>query len=294
MVDFFELEQLVAFSEAGTLSQAAARLHLSQPSLTRTIQRLESEFHVPLVDRERNRVALNSNGEIAVRYARRMLESRDEMLTQVREYDRANHTIVIESCAPAPLWLLLPELASAYPDMTVSSALVEHIDAPARLKNGEIQLAIDSHAADAGNGLLSIPFMREQLYLVVPRKHMLAQRGNIRFADFNGLDLLLRPDIGFWADVCRTMLPASRLLFQAGADEFDALAKSTDLPYFCTNISVTSVTAIPENRVAIPVTDPEATAIFHCICRDADKDRYAVFLSRVAKLGRDAGLLPQI
>lgn len=48
MLDLLELEQLAAFAEYGTLSKAAQELHISQPTLTRTMKRLEEEFGVPL------------------------------------------------------------------------------------------------------------------------------------------------------------------------------------------------------------------------------------------------------
>ena len=291
MVEFFELEQLVAFADHGTLSRAAERMHLSQPSLTRTIKRLETELRVPLVDRERNRVTLNANGEMAVRHARRILEARDGLVTQVREFDRANRTIVIASCAPAPLWDLAPMLSSLYPDTSIATTLTETEDFADDLRDGRIQLAIGAAPASDDDALLSIPFMNEHLHLVVPRTHMLARLNTIRFRDFNGLDLLLRPDIGFWARICRELLPASRLMFQTGADTFHALAEHTDLPYFATDVTLRSATRIPADRVAIPIADDEATAVFHLLCRRSDADRFASFLHRITDMGRSAGLI---
>ena len=54
MLDLLELEQLAAFAEYGTLSKAAQELHISQPTLTRTLKRLEEEFGVPLFVRGKN------------------------------------------------------------------------------------------------------------------------------------------------------------------------------------------------------------------------------------------------
>ena len=71
MIEMYQLEQLLAVAECGTLSGAAEKLHLSQPSLSRTMQRLETELQVPLFVRHKNRVELNSNGEMAVEYARK-------------------------------------------------------------------------------------------------------------------------------------------------------------------------------------------------------------------------------
>ena len=44
--ELYQLEQLLAFAECGTLSGAAERLHLSQPALSRSMQRLEAELPV--------------------------------------------------------------------------------------------------------------------------------------------------------------------------------------------------------------------------------------------------------
>ena len=51
MLDLSELEQLTAFEDCGTLSKAAEKLHISQPTITRTMQHLEETFGVPLFSR---------------------------------------------------------------------------------------------------------------------------------------------------------------------------------------------------------------------------------------------------
>ena len=66
MFEFYQLEQLVAVADCGTLSGAAERLHLSQPALSRSMQRLEAELQVPLFIRQKNRIFLNENGRMAV------------------------------------------------------------------------------------------------------------------------------------------------------------------------------------------------------------------------------------
>lgn len=49
MLNLLELEQLIAFADLGTLSKAAEELHISQPTLTRTMKNLEAAFGVPLL-----------------------------------------------------------------------------------------------------------------------------------------------------------------------------------------------------------------------------------------------------
>ena len=53
MIEIHLLEQLDAFAEYGTLSEAAEKLHTSQPALTRSMKKLESELGVTLFIRSK-------------------------------------------------------------------------------------------------------------------------------------------------------------------------------------------------------------------------------------------------
>ena len=123
MLNLLELEQLAAFAAEGTLSKAAEKLHISQPTITRTMQHLEEDFGVSLFRRTKNHIALNETGWKAVEYAERILKSAEEAVEGVRSFDRSLHTITVSSCAPAPLWELLPALTRTFPDMTISSSI---------------------------------------------------------------------------------------------------------------------------------------------------------------------------
>ena len=59
MVDLYELKQLTAFADLGTLHRVAEEFHLSTPSITRSMQHLEQYFGVPLFTRGKNRIELN-------------------------------------------------------------------------------------------------------------------------------------------------------------------------------------------------------------------------------------------
>ena len=103
MVELEQLRQLVAFAECGTLSRAAERLHISQPSLSRTMQALEEELGAPLFTRQKNRIALNETGRVAVEQARRVLLSAEELTRRVALADRSRQRIALGSCAPIPI-----------------------------------------------------------------------------------------------------------------------------------------------------------------------------------------------
>ena len=123
MLDLNELQQLVAFADLGTLSRVAEEGHISTPSITRSMKNVEEAFGVPLFVRGKNRIALNDTGRVAVEAARRLLAEAGQMVQQVQAFDQRRRTLVVRSCAPAPLWELLPELNAAYPGMTIASSI---------------------------------------------------------------------------------------------------------------------------------------------------------------------------
>ena len=79
MINLEQLKQLIIFSEYGTLSKTAEKLYTSQPSLTRSIQKLEKDLNTKLFDRKKNKISLNSNGKIVIKYAKKILKLLEKM-----------------------------------------------------------------------------------------------------------------------------------------------------------------------------------------------------------------------
>ena len=111
MLEICQLQQLLSVAEYGTLSAAAEAIHLSQPSLSRSMKKIEEDLRVTLFDRQKNKITLNENGKLAVECARKVLDQLQQMESQVRSFDRSRRTILVGSCAPAPLWTIIPALS---------------------------------------------------------------------------------------------------------------------------------------------------------------------------------------
>ena len=120
MFELSQLQQLIAVAEEGTLSAAAEKLHISQPALSRSMQKLEEHFDAPLFSRTKNRMTLNDTGVCAVQGARRVVEAAQSFDDSVHEKIRSLTRLVLASSAPAPLWQLMPEVSMDAPGMTLS------------------------------------------------------------------------------------------------------------------------------------------------------------------------------
>ena len=97
-----------------------------QHALSRSMQRLETALQVSLFDRQKNKIELNDNGRMAVEYAGRIVGEARDMAARIQAFDRSRGTILVGSCAPAPLWEISQVLADLYPDRTISSEMREN------------------------------------------------------------------------------------------------------------------------------------------------------------------------
>lgn len=69
-----QLKYVITIAEKGTISEAAKKLFISQPSLTNAVKELEKEMHVTIFDRTNKGVIVSKEGEIFLGYARQILE----------------------------------------------------------------------------------------------------------------------------------------------------------------------------------------------------------------------------
>lgn len=260
MVDLYELRQLVTFADLGTLSQVAEVFHISTPSVTRSMQHLEDEFAVPLFVRGKNRIELNETGKLAAQAARKLLQEAEQTVQQVRDFDQRQRTVIVKSCAPAPLWELLPKLNARHPNLVVSSAICQNDDVLSAWREGACDIAILPFPIDG-----AASFMTETLFVCVPPEHELARHTSLTFADINGFNFLLRTELGFWDTLCREKMPASRFLVQTDSSVFDELVRASSLPCFTTDYGQLQG-GYPE-RINIPLADAEAHVTFYLAVR---------------------------
>ena len=150
MIEIYLLEQLAAVAEHGTLLKAAQALYLSQPALSRSMKKLETQLGVSLFDRDNSRIALNKTGLHAVEYAKRILELDREMCEGVADFDRRQRTVSVGACAPFPLGELTPVIQERYIQMAVTTELADDERLLSGLRNRVYQLAILHESQDAG------------------------------------------------------------------------------------------------------------------------------------------------
>ena len=69
-----QLKYVVTVAETGTITEAAGKLYISQPSLTNAIHELEREMQIVIFNRTNKGISLSKEGDIFLGYARQVLE----------------------------------------------------------------------------------------------------------------------------------------------------------------------------------------------------------------------------
>ena len=104
MIELYLLEYLVKFHELGNLTKASEALFVSQPSLTRSMQKLESDLGIELFNHAKNKITFNEAGELLVKYAQNVLKAHDLMIEKMNDYKNSLSTISIGMVAPGPIF----------------------------------------------------------------------------------------------------------------------------------------------------------------------------------------------
>lgn len=280
MPDIHQLEQLIAVAKFRN-TRAAEELHISQPALSRSMQKLERELDVALFERQTNKILFTSTGELAVECAQKMLDQMESMIQRIQTYDRSLHTITIGSCAPAPLWDMVPLLSSLYADMTVSHEIKEQEKLLQGLKNNSYQLIITTFLPDTPD-TYSQKCGEEQLYFSLPPGHALASAKGLYFKDLDHETFLLFSEIGFWHQIHLQKMPSAHFLLQEEPFTFTELVRASALPSFSSDAALKRG-LLDENRVLIPILDDEAHVTYYCSCRMDRKKALGKFFSNLTQ-----------
>ncbi len=268
MIELVQLQHLIAVSEHGTISAAADVMHLSQPALTRSLQRLEKELGVTLFDRKRNRAVLNQVGELAVNRAKAVLASMEDLAMDLQVYAARLSTIAIGSCGPAPMWDLAAELGERYPEHTIASELADTETLISGLQKGRYRLILTDRFVELP-GVLCRRFTEERLCVALPLSHPLSGRASVRLAELGNERILCYRDMGIWQRIIANN-PSPRYLVQSDREILTELISASDLPCFSSNLTGSRI-PLPGSRVRVPLADEEASVTFFLCAREVDR-----------------------
>lgn len=196
-VDLLALRYFQAVARREHLSRAADDLRVAQPSLSRTIARLEAELGVPLFDRQGRRLRLNRFGtSFLARVDRALgeLEDARRELADLAGVERGRVAVASETLLTVAA--LVGAFRAQHPEVEIrlhQSAVATLTD---QLRTGEVDLGFVSQPVDDPS-FATLELVHEQVLLAVPRGHPLGQWDRVPVAALaNEPFITLRP--GHW------------------------------------------------------------------------------------------------
>lgn len=188
------IEQFVVVAELGSLSRAATRLHVAQPSLSRGLRQLETELGAPLFHRHGRGLTLTDAGHAFLQHGRAALHELEAGQAAVSDLAATPRGMVVIGLPAGVGKAAMVEVARRFnaklPRASLRIMEMFTGDVPEALATGRIDIGVFYESPTAST-VMTEPAMTEELYLVGAASAAATQEERLPFAALSGLPLIL-------------------------------------------------------------------------------------------------------
>lgn len=189
-----ELRYLLALAEEKHFGKAAERCHVSQPTLSVAIRKLEERLDVQIFERGRSMVMVTPIGESLITQAKKVIEQADRLEMIARNTGDDLHGSLklgaIYTVAPYLFPHLIPQLRAHVPNMSLEIEENYTARLRERLRTGQIDVAIVA-LPFTETDVLTKPLYVEPFEVLLPTHHPLANQDSVTADELNQTELLL-------------------------------------------------------------------------------------------------------
>lgn len=190
---------LLKVVETGNYTLAGKELNLTQPAISQHIRAIETEFHIHVFERVDKKLMLTREGEILVRYCRRMQALYNNLSRDLQNGAARMHSLnigVTRTMEYNRISEVLARYAGNHNGVTITLETDTLGGLRERVHNYELDFAIiDNDIHD--NGIASMLLDTDEMVLVVPPDHSLAGQESVTIDDIRSENIILwMPDPG--------------------------------------------------------------------------------------------------
>ncbi|MBU3720117.1 MAG: LysR family transcriptional regulator [Burkholderiaceae bacterium] len=189
-----ELRYIIAVAREKHFGRAAEACFVSQPTLSVSIKKLESELGIVIFERGGSEISLTPIGENIVQQAQRVLDAANqikEIADQGRDPLRGALRLgVIYTIGPYLLPRIIKSMIDQYPEMPLILQENFTVRLLEMMRTGEIDVAVLAEPFDT-TGLDTLPLYDEDFVVAVPRQHAWAKKQQIASVDLKQETMLL-------------------------------------------------------------------------------------------------------
>ena len=180
-MDIASLRTFLAVAQERSFSRAAAKVHRTQPAVSQTIRRLETDLGEQLFDRSSKSGTLTDAGRMLLNYGQRLVRLAEETELAMRELRDLRRGRVLVGANEAAVHTLLPLIArfrQRHPHLSIDVRRVPARQIAVEVQQGSLDFgALTFHPSESG--LLEVPVGSDELVLLVPPSHPLATRRHV-------------------------------------------------------------------------------------------------------------------
>ena len=191
-----QLEILKTIAVEQSFTKAASMLHLSQPTLTKHIKKLEKNLGLLLINRERKQIFLTQDAKIFLQYSNRILELSNkscEIIVDLKNCDRRN---LIIGTNPIIDTYLMPHILALfiqnYPQIKLNIEVNSTRIIAKKIITQKIDIAVvnDKISNNLKENFTIKPFVYDELNLVIANYHTFTNRKTINKKDLDRLNFI--------------------------------------------------------------------------------------------------------
>ncbi|NTU20447.1 LysR family transcriptional regulator [Brevibacillus sp. HB1.2] len=182
-MELLQLQYFLTVARMEHVTEAARSLHVTQSSLSKTIQRLEEDLGVPLFDRKGRKLRLNEFGSKFLCRVDRALFELEQGKLELRDLSNPEHgTLELAVTTASTLPNILREFRKKRPDIQFHVQMLTTQEMVTLLHRGEIDFCLSSPPIQEDGIECQIVFI-DPILVAVPRGHRLADRSIVSLTD---------------------------------------------------------------------------------------------------------------
>ncbi|NQF14570.1 LysR family transcriptional regulator [Brevibacillus sp. HB1.3] len=182
-MELLQLQYFLTVARMEHVTEAARSLHVTQSSLSKTIQRLEEDLGVPLFDRTGRKLRLNEFGSKFLSRVERALFELEQGKLELRDLSNPEHgTLELAVTTASTLPNILREFRKKRPDIQFHVQMLSTQEMITLLHRGEVDFCLSSPPIQDDDIECEIVFI-DPILVAVPRGHRLADRSIVSLTE---------------------------------------------------------------------------------------------------------------
>jgi len=255
-----ELEALKAVAETGSFTRAADRLGMSQPGLSRQIQRLERQLGTRLLERRGTGAILTDAGRESMQFAIRTISDFEALVSRFGPDPSALSGVIRIVASSTPVEYLVPSLIAEFTKehigISVEVLVADSAQVARTLGDRQADLGLSGMPSTA-IGYSAVPMSQDEVVLAVSSEHSFADQRSITIDQLKDENIIEREGgSGTWQTVVQSLsaagieLPEHRVSMTLGSTQAVVAAVDQNLGVgFVTKHAVENRTRIHALRI---------------------------------------------